>query len=251
MLPMSELDSRQLEKLAERFRESGLRTTSTFSRLASEGHAGRIASGLSQECNVHLTALTFIVATLLGELSAWLASRPADQTPMARDIDRCGWSYALEGIEQCTRAVQVDRTDQWIALARVITAKAVNLAGGEYYKTAVEIVEALENIEKVADIQVADIRTTVKVLAKIELFLMSTLLAGQYAVARVRALTGPAGESTLKEALDSISQEAGRQARQVVIDNIHKARKATAVVAGPEEGEITLLRDGFWPISVQ
>jgi len=188
---------------------------------------------------------------MLTELSAWCAFRPADQTAIAADIDRVGWISALEGIEQCIQAFKINRAEQLIALAKVIATKAVNLVGGEYLKTAVEILEALENIERVADIEIADIQATVNVLKKVEVFLISTLLAGQYGVVRVSALTGAVGESTLNEDLDSISQEARQRAKEVVIDHVHKAREAIAAVAGPEMGEITFPPDGFWPTSVQ
>ncbi|MGA2217323.1 MAG: hypothetical protein ABSG51_04505 [Terracidiphilus sp.] len=156
-----------------------------FSVLTENERPGRISLPLMTECCIHAIAFGQIAADLAKELLVWdLAHGAEPLTP----TEQVGWDLAVKSLDHCVKAMQIDQTGQFFEAGVVILNGVFALTGADWI---VKTLDFLKTLNDSWDIPTKDLKTTSKFLDQFDLFMMIGLLASQYAVMQVNALTHP------------------------------------------------------------
>jgi hypothetical protein len=251
-----------LQELVQHGRRAEKTFRKRFDKLEplSKNTSSRLAVSINAEISAHLNATIATYIELHKELSQWVSTAKIEELEpldlhstkvkglkaLAQQTDKIHqktneilWGFAVGALETCVKVAEVNETKELLELAEVIASKTAALFGSEYVKLIFETISAIREGKSAWSIRSREFRNAGKVLAALELFMMSSLAANQYAVARVHSLTRPRSDLALKISREELARIEMGDAKKFVATKVIQARNGIEVW-------LRFPKDGFW-----
>jgi hypothetical protein len=241
---MARLSIERNQKLSLKIMPRVESAKSYYLQLSNTKHRGGILADFCTECLLHLGVFARVAVELEGELAHWRsANEPSDG--VSGQTMELGWGLATDRVEDLIELLKIDHTEEFLRIARIIMEKSITLSGFGIAKEIAEILASIREIAEAKGIPDADLRTTAKIIAKSEIFMMSGLIASQIALMQVRALTREPALQSLPLPLKEMSQQRHLEAREEIAARVLEARKLQEKRA--PMSYLRFPREGLWP----
>jgi len=222
---------------------------------APEKCLNRLTASIYAEASVHLQAMAatfmYVHKTLTGLISIdekktesplpkgtdkWLVEYDKEVKDTSQGTDKLIWDFTFGALEDCVKVAEISQIKEILELLLVIADKTSTLWGAEYVKLLFELVNAIREGQHIWALQEADTRTAVNVLNELELFMVLSLAASEYAVASAHRFMQDITKSQLSPKEQKILRD---YARAFVVEKIRNARTELALW-------VQFPKDGFW-----
>lgn len=238
---MTDQSSDRLRRVNNQIMKAVQSTTERFLCISKGREKGNIAVALATECVIHTMVFGKTATNLMEELILWTIDHPPHSFGRHQQL---GWDWALASIEGLIKTIRLSQVSQFLALARIIVESIGKLSGADHVLKLIEACDSLSDVIETSGIDNADFIKTGKILTTWEIYLMSGLLASQYAVMQVHALTNP-NKDNLDRSLAELGKEASEKAKQAVGDRIVQVR--SEIFPSGSQLPLHFPERGMWP----